>query len=743
MTFKSLKEFKKYRQVLLLSVLFAGAWGYAGDRSQELGEKQELGIITKLASALIANSHYRQHMLDNKISSKIFDAYFNTLDPGKIYFSREDIKKFEKYRYYLDDLTQMGNSDFAFEVYDFYLKRLEEYREFAEKQLKKGFDFSKDEYILADRSKVKRCAAAAELKELWRKRLKSDVLYFRLLKRSMQMDRDNALKNAGKDEKKDTKAVEIMEKMWSKQTPEQKILRRLRDIYNEMSQKSKLSILSFFLTCVAQTYGPHSSYFSPELEEDFDISMKLSLVGIGAVLTSDNGYTKIVSIIPGGPAAKDGSLKADDRIIAVTQEEGDPVDIVDMSVTNVVKLIRGKKGTKVTLTVLPGAAGHNTVPKNVTITRDEVKLKNAEASGSVRKVKAPDGQALKIGIINLSRFYLDFDAAIRGDKDFKSSSRDVAEILRKFEKEGVDGVVIDLRSNGGGSLREAINLTGLFIEDGPVVQVRNSRRRVSVKYDPDETIHYKGPLVVMTNKLSSSAAEIFTGAIKDYHRGIIVGDSRTYGKGTVLNVIKLDRLLQDYNKFKAGSVKFESEVFYRINGSSTQQLGVKPDIQLPSFTEYMEIGEEFNENHLPWDSINQVEHRDYDQDMQLLLKDIEKRSLARRDKDPRYKILLQNIEKFNAYRKRREISLNEKKRWAEYLSEKKILEVNEKYIRQISGDDEQEDDKTGKSDLLLDEAVDIMADYIELKKETPKVALDKSRPEVKLTDGSGKNCVKK
>jgi carboxyl-terminal processing protease len=719
---------KLYKHLLIVFALFFGIFCSAEDTG--LTEKQKLETITKLVSALIANSHYRQHMLDNKISSKIFDAYFKTLDPSKIYFTKEDIKKFEKYRYYLDDLTQMGNSDFAFDVYKYYLKRLEDYRHFAEKQLKKGFDFTKDETILADRSKAERCENQKELKDLWRKKLKSDILYFRLLKHSMEMDRKKSLEAAKKNGKTDKKAAEILEKMWSKQTPEEKVLRRLRDIYNEMSQKSKLSILSFYLTCVAQTYGPHSSYFSPELEEDFNISMKLSLVGIGAVLTSDNGYTKIVSIIPGGPAAKDGKLKANDRIIAVTQEDGEPVDIVDMSVTNVVKLIRGKEGTKVTLTILPAVKGHNAIPENLTLVREKVKLKSSEASGEIKEIKDKNGKALKLGIINLPRFYLDFEAAIRGDKDFKSSSRDVSNILTKFEKEGVDGVIMDLRSNGGGSLREAIYLTGLFIDKGPIVQVRNSKRRVDIKYDPDETIHYKGPLLVMTNKLSSSASEIFTGAIKDYNRGVIIGDSRTYGKGTVLNVIQLDRFLRDFSNFKAGSVKFESEVFYRVNGSSTQELGVKPDIELPSFTEHMEIGEEFSENHLPWDSIDAVGHTDYDKDLPKFVSVLKKRSKERRIKDPKYKILLQNIKTFDDYKKRKTISLNEKKRWAEYLNEKKMLDANEEYLKKISGEENgeanAEENKT--SDLLLDEALKILVDYIDLKKtELDKVVLNKKK----------------
>ena len=717
-----LKKIKQYYFIIFVFMLLAGITAYGDNK---LSEKQKLKTITELATAIISKSHYRQHVLDNKISSKIFDAYFKILDSSKIYFTKDDIKRFEKYRYYLDDLTRDGNSDFAFEVYKFYLQRLQAYRKFAEQKLKKGFDFTKDETIQTGRSKLARLENMDQLKELWRKRLKGDVLYFRLLKRSMQLDKDNAQKAAEKGIKVDKKAIEILEKMWRKQSPEQKILRRLRDIYNETSQKSKLNILSLYLTALAQTYGPHSSYLSPDLEEDFNISMKLSLVGIGAVLTSENGYTKIVRIIPGGPAAKNGKLKADDRIIAVTQEKSEAVDIVDMSITNVVKLIRGEDGTKVTLTILPGAKGHGAIPENLTLTRAKVKLKKSEASGTIEKVKDANGRTLKIGIINLSRFYLDFKAIMDGDKDFKSSSRDVANILKKFEKEGVDGVVMDLRSNGGGSLREAIHLTGLFIEKGPIVQVRNSRRRVSVKYDPDETIHYKGPLLVMTNKLSSSAAEIFTGAIKDYRRGIIVGDSRTYGKGTVLNVIQLDRILRDYNDFKAGSVKFESEVFYRINGSSTQELGVKPDIKLPSFTEHMEIGEEFNENHLPWDSIEKLEHKYYDQKLATVLDDIKKRSNERLGKNPKYKVLLDNIKKFNDYKKRKELSLNEKKRWAEYLAEKKMLDANEKYIKRISGE-EGAAEKKEKTDILLDESVKILSDYIELK-DNSKVVVSKQK----------------
>jgi carboxyl-terminal processing protease len=678
---------------------------------KELTEDQRLLIITKLASRLISGSHYRQHALDNKISSQIFDEYFKLLDPNKLYFTQQDIKAFEKYRYYLDDLTQMGNTDFAFEVYKLYLRRLKEYRLYAEAKLKKGFDFNKDEYFSVDRRKLPRAANMDELKDVWRKKLKNDMLYFILMKKAINMPNDEENGKDGK--KKEEKAA--LKKLWDKRTPQEKILKRLRDIYNEMSQKDKVDILGFYLTCLAQTYGPHSSYFPPKEEEDFDINMKLSLVGIGAVLTSDDGYTKVVRIIPGGPAGRDGRLKPEDRIIAVAQEDGEPVDIIDMSISKVVKLIRGEKGTKVILTVLPGSKGRNAVPVSITLVRDKVELKSSEASGKIRKVKRKDGSVMKVGIITLPRFYLDFQAAFRGDPNFKSSSRDVANILKSFSKEDVDGVIMDLRSNGGGSLREAINLTGLFIRKGPIVQVRQSDRNVSVKYDPDPEIHYSGPLLVMVNKLTSSAAEIFTGAIKDYKRGIVVGDTRTYGKGTVLDVIKLDRLLRYVNqKFPAGTVKFESAVFYRVNGSSTQQLGVVPDIILPSFTEYMEIGELFNDNHLPWDAINQVPHDNYDKDLDRFVREAKRRSADRLKQNPEFKVLKKNIQLFNKYKKRTQISLNEKKRWAEYLEEKKILEANQKFMKNISGNDDGAKEKD--SDFYIDESINILRDYVDFKK---------------------------
>ncbi len=700
---------------------------------KELPEGERLTVIARLASRLISKNHYRQQEMDNDISEKLFNGYFKMLDPNNLYFTDDDVKKFEHYRHRLDDLIILGKTDFAFEVYDLYLERLDEYRQFAEEELKKGFDFTREESFTVDRRELPRSANHKELTQVWRRKLKNDLLYFRLMKKAMEAEQLEATDadDATAKENMSEEQQKILHELWYKRSPEEKIMRRLRDIHNEVSQKEKIDIMGLYLTCLAQAYGPHSGYFSPKDEEDFNINMKLSLEGIGAVLTSDDGYTKVVKIMPGGPAAKDGRLKPEDRIIAVTEDGQEPVDIIDMSVSNVVKLIRGNEGSKVTLTVLPGSKGRNSVPVNLTLTRAKVELKESEASGKVIEVKDENDCPLKIGVITLPRFYMDFDAAFRGEPDFKSSSRDTKKFLDEYTRQKVDGVIMDLRSNGGGSLVEAINLTGLFIKQGPVVQVRQSNRKVAVKYDPDDNIHYRGPLLVLVNKLTSSAAEIFAGAVKDYNRGIIVGDSRTYGKGTVLDVIQLRRLLNYINQdFPAGTVKLESAMFYRVNGSSTQQLGVSSDIVIPSFTEHMELGELYNDNHLPWDAIDQVPRQIFNKKLAPIIETAKQRSQVRLSSNDEFQALKKNIQIFDKLKSRKKISLHEEQRWKDYLNEKKLMdEANKKLMvdRYVTGDEPQRD-----SDFLLNEALHIIADVIELNKKddskkTPAVILAKSK----------------
>lgn len=675
------------------------------EKTKILKPNKELNTITKLASTIISKQHYRQQELDDDMSQKLFNEYFKILDPNKMYFTRDDIKKFEKYKLQLDDQAFEGNLTFAFNVYNFFLKRLDQYEKFTEKLLDKGFDFKKNEDFVVDRTEKEWPKNKEEMLEIWRKKIKYDVLALKLLERATKEEH-------AKNKKKGTHPS------WSKKTPSERIKSRIAHYVSYLKQKEPIDVLELYLSSLAKVYDPHSSYMAPKTEEDFNIEMQLSLVGIGALLSSEDGYTKIESLIPGGPAEKDGRLKSEDRIVAVAQDNEEPVDIVDMSLTKVVRLIRGKKGTKVHLTVLDGKKGMYAPPKIITIVRDTVKLKDREAKGKIEKIKGPNGKTYKIGIITLSSFYMDFDAAARGEKNFKSTTRDIKKILQEFNQQKIDGLIMDLRSNGGGSLAEAIKLTGLFIKDGPVVQVKGSFGDLDVKYDKDESITYDGPMAVLLNRFSASAAEIFAGAIQDYKRGILLGDAHTHGKGLVQTIYDLQSFLAFLGaKFPAGAIKFTNAKFYRINGSSTQIKGVTPDIVFPSFTDNMEIGEAHLDYALPWDAIQSVKHKDYEANLPSIIPMLRKKSIERRKKDKEFEILKEDIATYDKVRKKKRISLNEGKRWSEYMKEKKLFDERKKLMN--LDDEEKADNKESKKnedDLYLDESKRILSDYIDLEK---------------------------
>ncbi len=657
--------------------------------------QERVKTITKLTAKIFSQQHYRQQPLNSQISSQIFDSYFKTLDPGKMYFTAGDMNKFEPRRNLLAGDLQNGDTDFAFAVYDVFKERFDQFHAFAEEVLKKPIDFTVDEEFVIDRSKLQYAQDENELKKLWLQKIKSDLLYNRLAGR--------LLKEAGKKGSSEKQKIHVL---WEMKKPEDKLLTRLKDLQNYYDQRDAVDILSMYLNSVTAVYGPHSGYLPPKIDEDFEINMSLSLIGIGATLTSTDGYIRVVSVVPGGPAALDGRLQPEDRIIAVTQEGKEPVDVVDMSVDNAVKLIRGKAGTKVTLSVLPGKKGRNAVPESITLTRAKVILKDSEAQGEVITLPR-NGKDIKVGIITLPSFYMDFAAAFRNDPNFKSCTRDVKNIIEKFKKQGVETIVMDLRGNGGGSLPEAITLTGLFIKTGPVVQVRMANRRTDVESDDDDYIAWTGPLVVLTNKMSASAAEIFTGAIKDYKRGVVVGDTRTFGKGTVLSMLQLERMLGLINrKFPAGSIRLESAMFFRINGSSVQQQGVEPDIILPSLTEQLEIGEMFSDNHLPWDSIRAGDYSLSDKDLAKKIPLLAEASAKRIAADPEYKKLQKRIERLQKQLKKKSISLNEEKRWKEYVSEKEAMDMEEELAEPAP-----KNDKKGiGNDPVLKEAGEIAAD---------------------------------
>ena len=670
---------------------------------EEAGEKNNasrIRYVTRNVVSILKSRHYRKQNFNDDFSHKVFEKYLEMLDPSRIYFTKEDLKKWERHYSKLDDDLDAGNVEFAFEVYDLYKTRMIEYREYAEKLFQKDFDFSRNENIIIDRSKAERPANRTDMYDLWRKRIKNDVLNLRLYEKMMAENHDA-------EESDEEKRIQKIRKLWGSKNPKEKILNLLKDINNDIAQKNVLDVLDIYLTAVAQVYGPHSSYLSPKSNEDFDIRMSLSLSGIGATLTSEDGLIRIVEIVPGGPAALDGRLKKEDRIIGVAQgKNGEMVDVVNMSVSNAVKLIRGKEGTLVRLAVLPGDKGKNAKPQIVEIVRQKVELKEAGAKGTVRTV-GEGADAKKVGVIFIPNFYMDFEGAMAGRKDYRSVSRDVNNILQDFNKQKVDAVVVDLRSNGGGSLLEAIQLAGLFIESGPVVQIRDRSGRLGIREDMDENyIAYRGPLVVLNSRMSASASEIFSGAMRDYQRALIVGDSGSFGKGTVLEVVRLNDLFSLIPiNFDAGSLQYESSVFYRVNGSSVQQLGVAADIVIPSLTEVMEIGERFSKNHLPWDEIDALPYKRYYSNFDEIVSSCRKKSADRVAADKFFAAVRKEQDIYSKYRKENKRSLNETERYKEYFAEKKLQDETRKSLNEEKGK------KKNDSDGVLKEAVNIALDF--------------------------------
>ena len=672
----------------------------------------EMATISRAAAYLIANSHYNQQQINEEISAQLFDDYFKALDPTRMFFTAADIQSFEPQRDKLGAQIRSGKVQFAFDVFKLFVKRLGEYEEFTAAALKKKPDLHTDEVFEVNRSKAPWPANRAELEQLWGKKIKNDLILLKLMALAKKQE---AEKNTPSEKTSVAASSKTSVKLPPQKSPEERMQQRVEQFVQFYRNMKPVEILEVYLSSLTRIYDPHSEYMSPRTEEDFNIGMKLSLVGIGALLTNEDGYTKIVRIIPGGPADVDGRLKAEDRIIAVAQENSEPVDILDMPVSQVVEHIRGKENTKVSLTVLEASKGAAAVPTVITLKREKVRLKESEASGKIHEI-TQNGKKLRIGVITLPSFYIDFDAAWRGDRNYKSSTRDVVNLLKEFTaKAPLDGLVMDLRSNGGGSLLEAVTLTGLFIKDGPVVQVKDIKGR-SVDEDNDGgRILYGGPLAVLTNRFSASAAEIFAGAIKDHQRGIVLGDSKTHGKGTVQRVIELEKYTAFLGaKVPVGSIKLTSAKFYRINGESTQLKGVTPDIVYPSFSDTMDIGEEKLPHAMAWDTIQPLSYRVFDPALPNLIPVLRERSELRVRSNPEFALLKKDIETFRKIRDRKYVSLNLEKRWEEYLAEKKLHDEQEKLMRLDSVPDEKSASRKEIKDLYLDETLNVVADYVSL-----------------------------
>jgi carboxyl-terminal processing protease len=613
--------------ILLLQALILPVIGGTFLSDTLLKAKPSFGRQARVVGQLLENYHYRKLPLNDSLSSVILDEYILALDNAKMYFRQADIQSFEKYRFRIDDGIKQENVDVAFEIYGVYLSRFYERMEYVlNVLLKNPFDFSKNEYFEPDRSKASWSKTVAEQNEIWRLYLKNQAL---------------SLKLAGKTD------AEITETL----------THRFNRLIKSFKQVQPEDVFGYFMNAFTESYDPHTNFFTPKAADLFKQNISQSLEGIGARLQSENDYTRVVEIVPGGPADKSKLIHVNDRIIAVGQgENGEMVDVIGWRLDDVVKLIKGPKGTKVRLSILPAETGLNGPPVTIMLVRDKIKLEDQTAKKSIIEHNLGN-KSIKLGVITLPSFYFDYEAYQKGDPNYNSATRDIKRYIAELKQEGISGLVIDLRNNGGGSLQEAVHLTGLFIKQGPVVQVRNFMNRTEILNDDDAAIAYDGPLVVLINRFSASASEIFAGAIQDYRRGVVVGES-SFGKGTVQTIMELDRLLNNLNE-PAGSLKYTIQKFYRITGSSTQFRGVTPDIELPTALDPEQFGERANPSALPWDEIRGAFYHKTPWVTDALLQSLRQSYQARLKTDARLKNFVQDMEESRKQLMENKISLSE------------------------------------------------------------------------------------
>jgi len=699
---------------VLIAVLLVSFTAFAAvdkDTSLVLEPKMEQRYASNLATKFLTNWHYKDTSLDNELSSQIFDSYLELLDPNRIYFLETDVEVFERYRTSLDDALRHSDLLPAYEVFNVYLDRVRQRVSYARARVLQPFDFTIDENYKYDREGEPWAGETAELDELWRMRVKNDYLRLKLT------------------DKEDEAIVETLTERYDN------LERRINELNAE-------DVFKFFMNAFAQSIEPHTAYLSPRNSANFEISMKLSLEGIGALLGRENEYTTISRVIPGGPASQDGRLKAGDRITGVGQgQDGKMVDVIGWRVDDVVDLIRGPKDTLVRLEVLPEDASISGPTQVIDIVRNEVKLEEQAAKSSVIEipVEGSEDEVVKIGVIDLPVFYLDFNGRAENRPDYRSSTRDVRKEIASLEEQGVQGIVVDLRNNGGGSLLEATTLTGLFIDKGPVVQVRNSNGRISLEEDVEPGMAWSGPLAVLVNRYSASASEIFAAAIQDYGRGLVIGEP-TFGKGTVQSLLDLD----DYAPSDSpgmGQLKITMAQFFRVNGGSTQNRGVEPDIRFPSVGSPEEYGESSLDNALPWTSIDPARYAP-EGDLSRMAAVTDSRYQGRIGDNEEFSWLLNDISEYNVHAGEKSVSLlesvgREKMTEAEakrterkakrdgldpLLSEESVLAVSPnpegeadlEDAADAAADDEEEDEEDEGPDLLLREAARIVADMAEL-----------------------------
>jgi carboxyl-terminal processing protease len=647
-----------------------------------LAPTEQENYVARRVADIISHEHYRRAPLDDHLSSLILDRYLDAVDGARSYFFASDIAEFEKYRYELDDAIKTGDVEPAFVIFRRFQQRSRERMAYAIELLNKKPDFDIDESFNFDREKEPWPANAAEMNELWRKRVKNDAL---------------SLVTAGKQW---PEAVDVLRK-------------RYEHVAKRMDQSKPDDVFEAFMNAFVLSLDPHSNYFSARNSEEYNIQMSLSYEGIGASLNLTDDYVTVIDVIAGGPAAVSKQLSANDRITAVGEgKSGELTDVIGWRLDDVVQKIRGPGGTTVRLQVLPAGAAPGSVQKVLDFTRNRVSLENQASKKAMRTV-IRNGKEIKVGVITVPSFYQDYDASRAGAKDYRSTTRDVQRLISELRKDGAEVMIMDLRANGGGYLPEAESLTGLFIDRGPVVQLRDTTGHIEVDDDPNPAIFYSGPMLVLVDRFSASASEIFAGAIQDYGRGLIVGQ-QTYGKGTVQNAHPLNYTIFG-RKPELGQLNVTIGKYYRITGESTQDRGVTPDIALPSLIDANEVGESTRDRALPWDHIEPASFR-VEGDLKPLAASLEKLHEDRTAGSADFKYLREDIAALDAMRSQKTLSLNMKTRETERKrTEDQRLERENAWraahdVKPVKSLEEIKDDAT--AGILLDEASQIAADLV-------------------------------
>jgi carboxyl-terminal processing protease len=715
---------KKYFYLLFIPVLLCSCGNESapqpGSSSSEV-EKEPLPVrrIAARVADRLPRIHLNRKEFGDAIATNALALFIDSLDFDHSYFLASDIAEFQQQATLLDDQVAEGDISFAKMVFERFEQRLTNRVAYVNHLLDKGFDLTIDESYRWKRDKEPWAANEEEWNELWRKKIKNEYVGRVAMlevpepeepaEYTMEIDEDELAYKFEEPVQTTNEVADIADEVDEEILSPEEFVRERYEQFQKVIETNydEEMILQRYLNAFTQSYDPHSDYLSPRSVEDFDIHMSLSLVGIGAMLKSEDGAAEITKIIPGGPADQDGRLKAGDKIIAVAQGEKPSVSIMHWPLSKSVRLIRGEIGTKVVLTIIPAEDKTGTRTKKIALIRDKVKLEEQAASSDVFDSVGTNALPHRLGVITLPEFYADFEATRRGDADARRASTDIRNILNRFSTNDVDGIILDLRNDGGGSLPEAIEITGMFIPLGPVVQVRESRG-VAVLPDGDPATIYSGPLVVLVNRTSASASEIVAAALQDYGRAVIVGDSKTHGKGTVQTIQSLSPLSDDL-----GSLKVTTASFYRIAGGSTQLRGVTPDIILPSLLDTLEIGEEFLPNALPWTQVRSAYYRPWRNTVKPLLPELKARSVNRMTDNPAFTTFLARRERIRERMETKEVSLRLSDRVEEILAEQELEDL------QDSMNPDNRDDEEAVADPILDETLLILSDLIDLENAPP------------------------